>query len=363
MELFSKSPFETPRICFHSFDEGNVKEWYKDVDALVEAIESMRRIDGARHTLFGKEIQPAGYLEKINERRRGENKRPWTLKDWIMAEAWGHHACGTCRIGSDRWRSDPKDLKDANAVLDSRFRVHGVKGLRIVDASVFPKIPGYFILAPVFMVSEKAAITILEDEARQGVSAENRARWCEDHAEDDDHASVASGEPSAQNQPKLVVAESREEREPSPVLPQPPAENRSEASEAGPAESNFPPRTTNNHGTKMTLTTNRLIRPTSTIRKRCATEALKALCKRAARSPICRGNWTTSPAWLFPAVEFAALFSILACCKAWRKKTNFAASITCRRSRAAVLSGDFWAAFTCATGSPNRSIHAAASKT
>ena len=32
------------------------------------------------------------------------------------------------------------------AVLDSRFRVHGTRGLRVVDASVFPRIPGFFIV-------------------------------------------------------------------------------------------------------------------------------------------------------------------------------------------------------------------------
>jgi choline dehydrogenase len=42
------------------------------------------------------------------------------------------------------------------AVLDSRFRVRGMQGLRVVDASVFPKIPGYFIATPIYMVSEKA---------------------------------------------------------------------------------------------------------------------------------------------------------------------------------------------------------------
>jgi choline dehydrogenase-like flavoprotein len=49
------------------------------------------------------------------------------------------------------------------AVLDSRFRVRGVKGLRVVDASVFPKIPGYFIVSAIYMVSEKAFDAIKED--------------------------------------------------------------------------------------------------------------------------------------------------------------------------------------------------------
>jgi choline dehydrogenase len=42
------------------------------------------------------------------------------------------------------------------AVLDSRFQVRGVKGLRVVDASIFPRIPGYFIVTPIYMISEKA---------------------------------------------------------------------------------------------------------------------------------------------------------------------------------------------------------------
>jgi choline dehydrogenase len=52
------------------------------------------------------------------------------------------------------------------AVLDSRFRVRKTKDLRVVDASVFPKIPGYFIVSAVYMISEKAADVILEDARR-----------------------------------------------------------------------------------------------------------------------------------------------------------------------------------------------------
>ncbi|MBI3864959.1 MAG: GMC family oxidoreductase N-terminal domain-containing protein, partial [Planctomycetia bacterium] len=163
VQLRSSHPFDTPRICFHSFDEGATPDWQKDLDALVEAVESMRRINRARHSLFGDEIQPAGYLATKNSQRANQGLPAWTLADWIKNEAWGHHACGTCRIGSDAWQPDPSNLNDKRAVLDSRFRVHGVVGLRVVDASIFPRIPGYFILAPIFMVSEKAASTILDD--------------------------------------------------------------------------------------------------------------------------------------------------------------------------------------------------------
>ena len=43
------------------------------------------------------------------------------------------------------------------------FRVIGTKGLRIVDASVFPRIPGFFIVTPIYMISEKAADVIAEE--------------------------------------------------------------------------------------------------------------------------------------------------------------------------------------------------------
>jgi len=74
------------------------------------------------------------------------------LKQFIKDEAWGHHASCTAPIGAD---------DDPMAVLDSQFRVRGVDGLRVVDASIFPKIPGMYIALPIYMVSEKAADVII----------------------------------------------------------------------------------------------------------------------------------------------------------------------------------------------------------
>jgi len=82
------------------------------------------------------------------------------LGAFVRANAWGHHASGSCTIGP----------KETNGVLDSKFRVHGVSGLRVVDASVFPRIPGFFIASAVYMVGEKAADIILAD-ARTTASA------------------------------------------------------------------------------------------------------------------------------------------------------------------------------------------------
>ena len=66
---------------------------------------------------------------------------------------------GTPRILQlpDRTAGDPL------AVVDSRFRVHGARNLRVVDASVFPRIRGVFIAAAVYMIGEKASDVIAED--------------------------------------------------------------------------------------------------------------------------------------------------------------------------------------------------------
>jgi choline dehydrogenase len=74
------------------------------------------------------------------------------IQDYIKNTAWGHHCSCTCAIGPD---------DDPMAVLDSSFRVRGVSGLRVVDASVYPKIPGTFTMLSTYLVGEKAADVIL----------------------------------------------------------------------------------------------------------------------------------------------------------------------------------------------------------
>jgi choline dehydrogenase-like flavoprotein len=52
-------------------------------------------------------------------------------------------------------------------VLTTDFKVHGTDGLRVVDASVFPRVPGLFIASAVYMIGEKAADAIIAS-ARSG---------------------------------------------------------------------------------------------------------------------------------------------------------------------------------------------------
>jgi choline dehydrogenase len=51
-------------------------------------------------------------------------------------------------------------------VIDGNFRVHGTPGLGVVDASVFPRNPGFLIVSAVYMIGEKAADVTLADAKR-----------------------------------------------------------------------------------------------------------------------------------------------------------------------------------------------------
>ncbi len=69
------------------------------------------------------------------------------ILDFARREAWTvFHQCGTCRMGRDARAS----------VVDPLLRVHGVGGLRVADASIFPTIPTGNTNAPAVMVGERA---------------------------------------------------------------------------------------------------------------------------------------------------------------------------------------------------------------
>ena len=139
--LRSADPRATPRIDFHYFDEGT--DGGDDLDAVVEGVETVRRIIDRCGSVIEDEVVPGKQVASRDE-----------IRQFIRDNAWGHHASCTCRMGP---------AGDPMAVVDSRFRVHGIRGLRVVDASVFPRIPGFFIVSAVYMIGEKASDVIIED--------------------------------------------------------------------------------------------------------------------------------------------------------------------------------------------------------
>jgi choline dehydrogenase len=142
VKLKSADPRDPPEINFGYFDEGNDADG-RDIKGMVGGVRTIREMMSERllGLLGAKEIIPGPEVRTSDE-----------IANFVKSNAWGHHACGTCRIGVD-----------GDSVLDSRFRVRGVNGLRVVDASVFPRIPGLFILSAVYMIAEKASAAIVED--------------------------------------------------------------------------------------------------------------------------------------------------------------------------------------------------------
>ena len=149
VKLRSSDPQDTPDINFHYFDEGDDVAG-DDLDAVVEGVKISREIMATSLTedLVNEEIYPGESRESDED-----------VREFVKNEAWGHHASCSNKIGA---------ADDPMAVVDSKFRVYGANNLRVVDASVFPYIPGFFIVVPVYMISEKASDDIIA--AAQGQS-------------------------------------------------------------------------------------------------------------------------------------------------------------------------------------------------
>jgi choline dehydrogenase len=146
--LKSADPRDVPDISINLYAEG------EDVDlgAIKDVVAWARRVYASVEAPYGpvKSVEPpckgppdaAGYCPGADD------------DDWIMGQTFGHHPTSTCKIGGG---------DDKMAVLDSHFRVRGVSNLRVVDASAFPRTPGVFPVLATFMLSQKAANTILNE--------------------------------------------------------------------------------------------------------------------------------------------------------------------------------------------------------
>ncbi|CZR54681.1 related to glucose dehydrogenase [Phialocephala subalpina] len=140
VQLKSTNPRDTPVITFNSFNgvdgDADLQAVYEGMRFGMEAFENLIPLDGGFERVW-----PTPNITSEAD-----------LKEFARNEAWGHHASCTCPIGAD---------DDVMAVLDTDFRVRGVDNLRVVDASVFPKIPGFYVVLPIYMISEKAADVII----------------------------------------------------------------------------------------------------------------------------------------------------------------------------------------------------------
>lgn len=149
VKLATKDPLDPPAIDFNYFERGPdgapTADAQKDLQAMREGVRLINTLlKGSRHEL---KLHPQIMKGVDLDTDEGIGR-------FVQDRAWGHHASCTCKIGAE---------SDENAVLDSRFRVRGLKGLRVVDASIFPRIPGFFLVMPIYMIAEKAADVIVED--------------------------------------------------------------------------------------------------------------------------------------------------------------------------------------------------------
>jgi choline dehydrogenase len=139
VKLKSRDPRVHPALRFNYLStEQDRREW-------IEAIHHARRIldQPAWEALDAGELSPGASVETDEE-----------ILDFVArdAETALHPSC-TCRLGSD-----------GSSVVDPKtMRVHGLEGIRIVDASVFPFVPNGNIYAPVMMVAEKASDLVRGD--------------------------------------------------------------------------------------------------------------------------------------------------------------------------------------------------------
>jgi choline dehydrogenase len=143
VRLRTTDPRDPPHVNFHYFEEGT-DENGSDLDAMVTGVKFVRSLMG-RVGAVKSERLPGPEVASDDD-----------IREFVRNEAWGHHATCTCKMGT---------FDDPHAVVDSEFRVYGTNGLRIVDASVFPAIPGFFVVTSIYMLAEKASDVILEGSA------------------------------------------------------------------------------------------------------------------------------------------------------------------------------------------------------
>ncbi|THH32228.1 hypothetical protein EUX98_g1965 [Antrodiella citrinella] len=143
--LKSANPFDHPVI------DPNYLAEQSDIDVLIRGVRQCTRI--IRLEPLKSIIDPAGDSESVLDHQLDKKSDAELAKDIRERIETLYHPCCTARMAP---------LED-NGVVDPFLRVHGIKNLRIVDASVFPEIVSGHTTAGVLAVAEKAADLIKEE--------------------------------------------------------------------------------------------------------------------------------------------------------------------------------------------------------
>jgi len=142
VKLFSSDPLKHPIIT------ANYLSAEKDMKALIEGLKMARRVGWESNTLKGKVKELLIFPGEDNFPLNSDEE----LRQYVVKHSYTlYHPVGSCCMGPE---SDP------NAVVDPQLRVRGIKGLRVVDASVMPTLPSGNTNIPSIMVAEKAADVI-----------------------------------------------------------------------------------------------------------------------------------------------------------------------------------------------------------
>ena len=149
--LKNDNPLATPDINFQYFKGHGATE---DMEAVLQGVKKARAIN--RNTFGAADERADDGYQKVGkgELYPGTDiQNDQDVRQWIQKEAWGHHASCSNKMGAH-----PR----GGAVVDTDFKVHGTKNVRVVDASVFPEIPGLFIATSIYMISEKASEVLIK---------------------------------------------------------------------------------------------------------------------------------------------------------------------------------------------------------